>query len=42
MGKKTRNREILAFLNGDNKKAILEYCCDKNLIQDAPFCEFLG
>ena len=39
MGKKTRNREILAFLNGDNKKAILEYCCDKNLIQGAPFCE---
>ena len=29
MGIKTRSRETLALLNGDDKKAIIEYCLDK-------------
>ena len=39
MGIKTRSRETLALLNGDDKKAIIEYCLDKKLIQDAPLCD---
>ena len=39
MGIKTRSRETLALLNGDDKKAIIDYCLDQKLIQDVPFCD---